>query len=426
MFSRSFSSPRAALIDSDLKAHFIDFRKDGTPGSGKGKPPTDGNLYLDSTINWSADGLKSVVLHEIGHTLGLGHSTNPLSIMYPYSKSGPVVSGNLDSETIQALQGMYGWLPQQCLSDRASTDGPSLAYVVEPSLSGSGLTQVFMVWTGSEGDSSIYFSSSNDGLSWSPQQPISGVGSSIGPSLATFHPPSSDGDSRVGLIMAWKGVGDDSSIWWSVNTTLQVDGWAEQQRLDVGTSSRPSIVEFNHQIALAWKGAGNDSSIWWTKRGSNGQWEPQKQIAGRGTSCGPTLIFYAGQLHMFWKGIDGDSNVYHAVLIDELNEIWGPQEVVTFTDAGNLNSGESPVCIGTQSELSATVHGQEIVLAWRGIPGDDSLWFSRFNKNLPLEGQISIPNVGSAAGPSVTDVSGRLVLAWRGVGGDRNLWVSRL
>ncbi|XP_047951796.1 metalloendoproteinase 3-MMP-like [Salvia hispanica] len=75
-------------------------------------PPTDGRLHLDGDELWSigavsdAIDLESVVLHEIGHLLGLGHSDNQESIMYPSISSG-VVKNNLNDDDIQGIQALY-------------------------------------------------------------------------------------------------------------------------------------------------------------------------------------------------------------------------------------------------------------------------------------------------------------------------------
>lgn len=48
------------------------------------KSPFKGHIHLDDAENWDRDGrLLSVMLHQIGHLLGLDHSGNPKSIMSP-------------------------------------------------------------------------------------------------------------------------------------------------------------------------------------------------------------------------------------------------------------------------------------------------------------------------------------------------------
>ncbi len=187
------------------------------------------------------------------------------------------------------------------------------------------------------------------------------------------------------------------------------------------------MVEFNNQMVLAWKGVAGDSGIYWSRLGSNGQWSPQQQIAGRGTSDGPALVVYNQQLHMYWKGIDGDSNIYHAVLVDPGNALWGPQDQVFYVNAGNLRSGQTPVAIATSAgPVSATPFAATNSWShWKGVPGDHALWFARF-QNGAFSGQVSVANVGSEAAPSIASLDRRLVLAWRGNGDDRELYVSTL
>lgn len=52
----------------------------------------------------SATGLLSTAIHEIGHTMGLGHSPNPGTIMYPYYNGLTALAG----EDILGAQAIYG------------------------------------------------------------------------------------------------------------------------------------------------------------------------------------------------------------------------------------------------------------------------------------------------------------------------------
>ncbi len=125
----------------------------GTPGgvAGSAGPPPTGRLLLDSSEGWTNPVLPgspvplllSVAIHEIGHVLGLSHSTSETSVMYPYD----IQSGVLDGETLGAIQSLYGWQPQTWLGDRGSEEGPALAIAGQwGALGNSAPGQVAMAW----------------------------------------------------------------------------------------------------------------------------------------------------------------------------------------------------------------------------------------------------------------------------------------
>ncbi|KAG8072341.1 hypothetical protein GUJ93_ZPchr0006g42060 [Zizania palustris] len=85
--------------------------------------PTNGRFHLDAAEAWVADGdvsrlssvgsavdLESVAVHEIGHLLGLGHSSVPDSIMYPTIRTG-TRKVNLESDDVLGIQSLYGTNP---------------------------------------------------------------------------------------------------------------------------------------------------------------------------------------------------------------------------------------------------------------------------------------------------------------------------
>ncbi|KAI3763578.1 hypothetical protein L2E82_13522 [Cichorium intybus] len=92
--------------------------------------PPRGLLHLDSAETWiindvsasaspSAMDLESVVVHEIGHLLGLGHSSVEEAIMFPTISSG-VRKVELDRDDVEGIQVLYGTNP-----DNNGTTGPS-------------------------------------------------------------------------------------------------------------------------------------------------------------------------------------------------------------------------------------------------------------------------------------------------------------
>nr|CAB3470161.1 unnamed protein product [Digitaria exilis] len=84
--------------------------------------PTDGRFHLDAAETWVASGdvsqassdvavdLESVAVHEIGHLLGLGHSSELDAIMYPTitSRTRKV---DLASDDVVGIQSLYGGNP---------------------------------------------------------------------------------------------------------------------------------------------------------------------------------------------------------------------------------------------------------------------------------------------------------------------------
>lgn len=90
--------------------------------------PPVGRLHLDGDENWVTDGdfingspmsavdLESVAVHEIGHLLGLGHSSVQDAIMYPTISSG-TRKVELATDDIMGIQVLYGSNPNYNGSD---------------------------------------------------------------------------------------------------------------------------------------------------------------------------------------------------------------------------------------------------------------------------------------------------------------------
>ncbi|KAG8366217.1 hypothetical protein BUALT_Bualt17G0053600 [Buddleja alternifolia] len=93
--------------------------------------PPAGRFHLDGEENWVIDGdflntspysavdLESVAVHEIGHLLGLGHSSVEDAIMYPTISSG-TRKVELVNDDIMGIQELYGSNPNYNGSDSSN------------------------------------------------------------------------------------------------------------------------------------------------------------------------------------------------------------------------------------------------------------------------------------------------------------------
>ena len=370
--------------------------------------PERGNVQFDSAESWSAANLLPTALHELGHCLGLSHSDDPASLMYPYSRPAPVI----DDESRLALQAIYGWSGQQRLGDRATSDHAALGITT---LVGFDLHQetAHMAWKGIGDDTAIYTSQFGRG-GWSAAQHAPRIGSSHSPALTQFKLPGSI--PNTGLFMAWKGIPGDAGLYWSRNFG---GGFEDQSSVaNVGTSSRPSLASVNGAIYMAWKGIAGDDSLYWSTFGANAAFGAQQNVRGVGSSDAPAILGFNNRLYMFWKGIEGDSNAYWSSFDFANDPIWKPQRRIEFFsyEVG----GGVPIAVGTSGSLSATVRNDKIVVAWKGAQGDTDIWFSFF-KDDEFSGQTRLANTGTAVGPSIVHAGAQTFIAWRGTGDDGNI-----
>jgi hypothetical protein len=61
-------------------------------------------------------------------------------------------------------------------------------------------------------------------------------------------------------------------------------------------------------------------------------WVPQVNVSGVGTSTGPSLAVFNNRLFMAWKGVDGDQGIYFSSFD---GNSWAPQQRVAGVGTSN-------------------------------------------------------------------------------------------
>jgi hypothetical protein len=97
---------------------------------GNGDANIAGDAHFDQAETWTVPFLSNVSLHELGHSIGLGHSSIPTAVMYMYA-NGQV---NLQPDDIQGAQSRYGprtkgWFNFQLAAPPNIANGSDIAAV---------------------------------------------------------------------------------------------------------------------------------------------------------------------------------------------------------------------------------------------------------------------------------------------------------
>ncbi|MCU1226577.1 MAG: hypothetical protein JWQ42_4670 [Edaphobacter sp.] len=375
-----------------------------------------GNTHLTSeiTINNNAtaifvpqlpggNSLLGVVAHEIGHAIGIGHSTTPGTLMYPFSS----VTETLAPEDVEAARALYGWGSQRAVADVGTDASPALC------VCGSFLV---MAWRGIGDDDQIWNSRTTDGVNWSPQSVIPGAASTDGPALAW------DGAT---LWLAIRGVPDDDALYWATSSDLG-DHWSAVAPIPgTGSACAPSLTVVGAVPLMVRRGIPGDDALYYTTW--RNPWATQQRIGGAGSADRPSVCVGLDNLpRMVWRGIPGDDSLYTTSLVQMF---WQPQQQLSWVIVGNGPQGTVGIGI-PGSIMGPTVVNTgdgRLFLAWQGVPGDDGVYFTQAaigpggQPSIEWSSQVSI-GIGTSQRPAIVSFRELPFIAWKGVHDDHNIY----
>ncbi|QCX81532.1 hypothetical protein C9F11_39750 [Streptomyces sp. YIM 121038] len=184
--------------------------------------------------------------------------------------------------------------------------------------------------------------------------------------------------------------------------TIAAPGTHASERSARGRNGVPDGTTF-----MAWKGVTGDEQVWWN-RWDNGSWSVPQRVPGALSSAGVALAGPpGGPLYLTWRG-SGEEGIWVA-RFDGSSWTW-PERV--------------PDANGSVGPALAPYAG--VFQAWKGVTGDQRIWWNRWNGG--WSGNQVVPGANSSFGPALAfDRYGTGVphMVWKGSEGDERIWWNR-
>ena len=285
-----------------------------------------------------------------------------------------------------------------------------------------------MAWKGIDPDDSIWTCRSTDGLTWTPQRVVPGTGTTDGPALAW------DGNT---LWLALRGIADDDAVYWATSSDLG-DHWSGIAPVPgAGSANGPAMTIWKGSPLLVWRGVPGDTGLYFNFW-QNG-WTPgTHRIGGTGSTDRPSAcVDFNGLPRIVWRGIEGDDALYTTVFTGTVQlPFWQPQEILQWIVVGNGGDGTTEIGVPgslrgpSVTTLVRSASDREVLLLWRGVEDDQGIYFTMGAPGqagaAPVDWstQAQIPGVGTSDRPSITVFKGRIFIAWKGVEDDHTIWTA--
>jgi hypothetical protein len=206
------------------------------------------------------------------------------------------------------------------------------------------------------------------------------------------------------LFMAHRGIDDDQRLFSLTFPDLQRNPpWSDEEPIpDRGSLVGPAMAVFQGQLFMAWRGIiGDDSDrrLFFATNDGTG-WSPQTVLGDRGSNYGPALAAFRDKLYMAWRGVEDDQRLFWATFPD-------PTKNPPWSDQHSLDDR------GSRAGPSLAVFRDQLFMAWRGIEGDEHLFWSTFDGQ-GWSDQHRLGDRISIEGPALAVLGDHLYMFWRG------------
>ena len=170
-------------------------------------------------------------------------------------------------------------------------------------------------------------------------------------------------------------------------------------------------------LYLAWRGPDTDDGIYamrTTDVEQSGRGGSWCQLPGKGTATGVSLTNFPNKVYMAWKGVSGDDTIYWSRL-NSTDVCGGWEPQHQLSDRG------------TAGAPAIMAFNDVILMVWRGVSDDRAIYWSLFD-GTNWTPQKAIPGIGTDADqsyvprPGLAVFNGLVYMAWRGIHDDDNIY----
>jgi hypothetical protein len=203
--------------------------------------------------------------------------------------------------------------------------------------------------------------------------------------------------------MAWKGVGNDSNMYVAA---LTGNTWSSPVKIpNAGTSTTPSLasgtVGSTSYLVLAWKGLGTDTRVFYAYTTNGTTWKVIGQVPGPATNFAPSIGIAGTHIYLGWTALGH-------ITMDQIHATLG-----TFSwSAPAQLSGTGGTSAGPVLGTAPTF----VRAAWAAQPGDPRIFTKTFAVGTAGPAQQVVPLLTTSGAPGLSSSPANFpynnVLAW--------------